>query len=181
MCERTALRAARSPKIGWGSCMLNGFSTRIFLAAILLFGIASPLPSVGQQKSALPILEIGNHRGGKLSDQIDRIYRLRASGQPVRIVGDICYSTCTMFLGLPQTCVSPRTTFGFHGPSSYGRPLDQATFERASRVIVTHYPTILHDWYMAHGRHQRTSLLKVSGAHLISIGAAKPCATMSAG
>ncbi|MEL6641548.1 MAG: hypothetical protein AAFP98_09590 [Pseudomonadota bacterium] len=153
---------------------LRGFLLGISAwCAILMVGLFSPLSA--QQKVGLPILDVGNHRGGKLRDQISQIDILRRSGQPVHITGDYCYSTCTMYLGLPQTCVLPQTVFGFHAPSQYGRRLDQATFERASQLIVAHYPPILHDWYMAHGRHQHFGMLKVTGAHLIRIGAAQPC------
>ena len=156
----------------------TSFVSLIFAALCTAIFIFAPLPSLAQQKAALPTLDVGNHRGGKLRDQIYQLEILRHSGQPVRITGDFCYSTCTMYLGLPQTCVSPRTVFGFHGPSENGRPLDQATFERASQLIVANYPPVLHDWYMAYGRHQRIGLLKVNGAHLIRIGAAQPCAAL---
>lgn len=149
----------------------------LWLTVTLTFFAAqlTPTASVAQLDPALPVLEIRNDRGGKLRPQLSRLETLRLSGQPVRISGDICYSTCTMYLGLPQTCVMPTTTFGFHGPSQYGRPLDQATFEQASRLIMAQYPPVLQDWYMAYGRHELRGLLKVTGAHLIRIGGAKPC------
>lgn len=160
----------------------NGMILRMLLcAAAMVTGVTLGPPIQAQQNASLPVLKVGNDRGGKLRDQVARLDVLRVSGQPVEITGNICFSTCTMYLGLPQTCVSPATTFGFHGPSSYGRPLDQDTFERASRIIVAHYPPVLHDWYMAYGRHERTGLLRVTGAHLIRIGAARPCSPRLAG
>ncbi len=77
-----------------------------------------------------------------------------------------------MFLGLPQMCVSPDTIFGFHGPSSYGQPLDPEVFERASNIIADHYPDVLKDWYMTTARHSLTGLYRVSGKELIRLGVA---------
>lgn len=115
-------------------------------------------------------LEIRNDRGGLLTVRLEQLETLKRSQQPVRISGRICYSTCTMFLGLPQTCISPDTTFGFHGPSSYGRSLDQQTFDRASRAIASYYPAPLRDWYMTKGRYELSGFYRIKGANLIALG-----------
>lgn len=155
--------------------MPKPISERLLDLVVVIGIFLSPLPVPAQTAGKAEILEIKNDRGGKLRDQAHRLQRLRQTGQPVWIVGDVCYSTCTMYLGLPQTCVSPRTQFGFHAPTEYGRRLDPATFETASRIIMSHYPPVLHDWYMAYGRHQMRGVLKISGADLIRIGASRPC------
>jgi len=113
---------------------------------------------------------VGNDRGGLLRERLRQLGRLRKSNQPIRITGGICYSTCTMFLGLPQTCISPDTTFGFHGPSSCVRPLDPATFNRASELIASYYPHALKTWYMQTGRFKINSMYKVKGRHIIAMG-----------
>lgn len=156
---------------------MGAFGRQLFLLFTTLAVLFCVTPSAGfaQQGFSASPLEVRNDRGGRLRDQIDRLEVLRRTGQPVRIVGDYCYSTCTMYLGLPQTCVLPTTVFGFHGPSNYGKPLESQTFEKASSLIVAHYPPVLHDWYLAYGRHEIRGVLKVSGAHLIRIGGAKPC------
>ena len=115
-------------------------------------------------------VEISNDRGGLLLDRIAELQQLRRTGQSVRITGNICYSTCTMFLGLPQTCVSPSTTFGFHGPSSYGRPLEPALFEEASKVMAEHYPAVLKDWYMKTGRYEIVDVYRFRGSDIIKMG-----------
>lgn len=137
--------------------------------------VLAPFEATAQTAAVTQATYVPNARGGVLRDEIYRVGALRHSGQPVRIVGDFCYSTCTLYLGLPNACVSPRTVFGFHGPSSYGKPLRPAVFERASQLIVAHYPPILQEWYLTVARHETTGLFKVTGAHLISIGAARPC------
>lgn len=113
---------------------------------------------------------VGNDRGGALEPRLREVARLRASGRPVEITGSICYSTCTLFLGLPNACVSPRTVFGFHGPSSYGRHLDPKTFNRASKVIASHYPQALAQWYMREGRYSLRQVHKIRGSALIRMG-----------
>ena len=120
--------------------------------------------------SQLSPMVIRNDRGGLLRDRISELHRLNRSGQAVRIEGRICYSTCTMYLGLPQTCVSPDTTFGFHGPSSYGRQLNPAIFERASQIISENYPPALRQWYMETGRYKIRSMYRISGAEIIALG-----------
>jgi hypothetical protein len=61
------------------------------------------------------MLTIRADGGGYIDDYADRIAAL--DGKAVRITG-VCKSACTMFLGYPDTCVSPSASFGFHGPSS---------------------------------------------------------------
>ena len=120
-------------------------------------------------RSSEPLI-VRNDRGGLLQKRLRELNRLHRTGQPVRIEGGICYSTCTMFLGLPQTCVSPDTTFGFHGPSSYGRPLDPALFERASQLIAQNYPPALQRWYMDTGRYKTRTLYRIRGEQIIALG-----------
>lgn len=127
-------------------------------------------PAVAQQSVAQQSLEIGNDRGGSLRTRLREIRELRRTGQPVRITGQICYSTCTMFLGLPQTCVSPKTVFGFHGPSSYGRPLPPDVFDHASQLILDTYPEPLKSWYWTTARHQTWTMSQLHGADMIRIG-----------
>lgn len=140
----------------------------VILAGFAVWG-ASAQANEGSRR---PALEIHNDRGGSLRERISQIQQIRAQSQPVRVVGRICYSTCTMFLGLPQTCVSPDTIFGFHGPSSYGRPLDQDIFDHASRLIADHYPEVLRDWYMDTARHSIIRLHRIRGEELIRLGVA---------
>jgi hypothetical protein len=113
---------------------------------------------------------VGNDRGGLLREKLRQLGQLRQQSRPVEIRGAVCYSTCTMYLGLPQTCISPNTTFGFHGPSSYGRSLDAATFNRASTLISSYYPPALRQWYMSKGRYKINSVYKIKGSQIIQMG-----------
>lgn len=113
---------------------------------------------------------VRNDRGGLLRERLREIRQLRQNRTPVEIRGAVCFSTCTMFLGLPNTCISPDTTFGFHGPSSYGRALDPATFNRASEVIASYYPAPLQRWYMDEGRFKIRSITRIKGSNIIDMG-----------
>lgn len=140
------------------ACIAYGFGTAQ--------AVAQTQPSSGRPN----YIEITNDRGGLLVDRLVELQLLRQTGQQVRITGNICYSTCTMFLGLPQTCVSPQTTFGFHGPSSYGTPLDPQIFEQASQIMAAHYPQVLKDWYIKTGRHEIVKLYRFKGADIVRMG-----------
>ncbi|PCI43189.1 MAG: hypothetical protein COB49_12635 [Alphaproteobacteria bacterium] len=117
-----------------------------------------------------PAYIIGNDRGGYVSDRLRELSQLRASGQRIEIRGRICYSTCTMLLGLPQTCILPNTTFGFHGPSISGKPLAPDRFEHFSKVMAQDYPAPLRSWFMATGRTRITGLYRIKGSEIIRMG-----------
>lgn len=132
--------------------------------ALLLSGLVSPA-------AAGPgALVVRDDRGGAVLTRAVEIRDLRRSHRDVRIVGSICYSSCTMLLGLPGACVSPQTVFGFHGPSRSGAALDPMRFEQASRLIAMHYPPVLRRWYMETARYKIDGLRKLRGADLIRIG-----------
>jgi hypothetical protein len=151
------------------------FGLAIGAAACLLMAPAASAQAQSQTQTWVSLqssspLVVGNDRGGRLRVRLTQLGELRKSRRPVKITGAICYSTCTMFLGLPQTCISPNTTFGFHGPSSYGRALDPTTFNRASRVIASYYPQALRTWFMETGRYKINSVYKVKGREIIKMG-----------
>ena len=55
---------------------------------------------MGYDEAPLVVL---NDRGGLLKTRLRQIKSLRAQGRPIEIRGGICYSTCTMLMGLPNT------------------------------------------------------------------------------
>ncbi len=136
----------------------------------LFSAIGTPTTAQTQISLLLTPMVVRNDRGGLLRDRLIELGKLRRSRRPVEISGAVCYSTCTMFLGLPQTCISPRTTFGFHGPSTFGRALDPTAFDRATRVIASYYPQPLRSWYLNTGRYKIKSMYKLKGQQIISMG-----------
>jgi len=144
------------------------------IAAIACLAL-TPSATIAQESSSSRMYEVRNDRGGTLRARLFEIQNLRQSGQPVRISGSVCQSTCTMFLGLPQTCISPQTEFGFHGPSSFGIPLSPEVFEQASRIIADHYPDAIKQWYMTKARHSIWGLHRIPGSQIIDWGFSQPC------
>ena len=140
---------------------------RRMLLAILCAGALAPLPATAEQQ---PRIVIGNDRGGLIGARAAEIRQIRALGQSVEIRGNICYSTCTMYLAAENVCVDPRTTFGFHGPSRYGQPLPPAQFDRWSEVMARHYREPLRSWFMRDARYAQSDIRRLSGAQLIALG-----------
>ena len=145
----------------------------LLLAALL--GLAALAGAPQAKAQAVPAgyavrpIVIRNDVGGDVGVRANEISAMRASGQSVEIRGAVCYSSCTMFLALPGSCVSRHTQFGFHRPSYYGTALSPEKFEYWSQVIAAHYTTPLHDWYLRTGRYS-TQLMMISGAEIIRLG-----------
>lgn len=133
-------------------------------AAVL--GLAM-LPAAVQAQQAYVV---GSDRGGYLHDRLIELNNLQRNNVRVEIRGRVCYSTCTMFLGLPGACVDPQTTFGFHGPSRSGRRLAQKDFDYFSQVMADYYPKPLKEWFMAEGRNRTSGVYKIKGSQIIRMG-----------
>ncbi|WP_421056989.1 hypothetical protein [Leisingera sp. D0M16] len=133
------------------------------------FGLALA-PLLSSAADANQILIVGDDPGGYLHLRLIELKKLRRSGVRVEIRGRICYSTCTMFLGLPGTCVHPHTIFGFHGPSRNGRRLRQKDFDYFSQVMADYYPKPLKAWFMERARNRIVGVYKIKGSELIRIG-----------
>lgn len=135
--------------------------------AAACLALASLLPAAA---SAQETYVVGSDRGGYLRDRLIELSNLRRQGVQVEIRGRVCFSTCTMFLGLPGTCVDPNTTFGFHGPSRRGRRMAQKDFDHFSRVIAHYYPEPLRVWFMETGRNRISGVYKMKGSEIIRMG-----------
>lgn len=160
----------------------NGSAVRAMLAKALVYAVigcvacseaTNAKADMGGQAS---IIIIQNDRGGLISRRLAEIDKIRSLGRKVEIRGRICLSSCTMYLGLPDTCILPETSFGFHGPTRYGIRLNSADFEYWSRIVASHYPEPLKSWYMREGRQRMSGFSRVSGARLIEMGVPR-CST----
>ncbi|WP_460273033.1 hypothetical protein [Celeribacter sp. ULVN23_4] len=118
------------------------------------------------------VIEVRNDPGGVLAERVREIERMRASGLQVRIVDGYCNSACTMYLGVPNSCISKNVSFGFHGPMSqfYGMALPPDDFEYWSGVMASYYPRAIQDWFLKEARFTTVGLIKVSGRELIKLG-----------
>ena len=152
----------------WG--LLGAFKRRAFAAVLVVAaGIAALAPNNAAAQSAGAII-VGSDRGGFIRARLAEIQAIRAEGRAVEIRGKVCFSTCTMYLGVEDVCVSPTTTFGFHGPGMAIGRMTPAQFDYVSRVIASHYPEPIADWYLAEGRTRTSGLYKMSGENLIRLG-----------
>ena len=136
--------------------------------AVLLLALA--LSHVTGPALAQQTLVVGNDRGGLVGERARLVDRLRQNGQRVEIRGNICYSSCTMYLGASNVCVSPKTTFGFHGPSRSGVALPPAQFETWSRLMASYYNAPLQQWFLQQGRYTINEIYEMSGSQLIQLG-----------
>jgi hypothetical protein len=133
--------------------------------------IAAPaVQAQSQYLSAQNVLIVRNDPGGVVGKRATEIDQLRAQGVRVELRGEVCLSSCTMYLGLANTCVFRGTTFGFHGPSFYGRKLSDNDFEYWSQVIASHYPPRLRNWFLTTARYKTNDYYRVKGAELIRMG-----------
>ncbi len=141
----------------------------VFCASVLFSGI----PSSAKTGSFVgPRVIIGDDRGGALLARVQQIRSISQDQSRVEIRGRMCFSSCTLLLGLPDVCVLPTTVFGFHGPSYSGAPLPGDLFERVSGFIASHYPEDLRPWYLQVARHKLQDVETRTGADLIAMGIA---------
>lgn len=151
------------------------------LGLITLMAVVVPTIAPAQESAATSsraVLVIGDDQGGLVSRRVEEISRILSQGTHVEIRGQVCYSACTMYLGMPDTCVLPQTSFGFHGPSHYGRQLSARDFEYWSQVIASHYPDPLRSWYLTEGRTRISDYFQISGSELIRLGV-RQCSAQS--
>ena len=157
------LRAGRSlalvlvTMVGAGLTGLTPFAPGSAAAQSLPAGEGQPAPVI-----------VRNDLGGDVGAFANRIRAMAAAGQTVEIRG-ACYSACTMYLGLPGSCINRNSQFGFHRPSYFGTALAPEEFDFWSRVIAAHYPPALRDWYLREGRFS-AGLRTISGAQLFDLG-----------
>lgn len=142
----------------------------IAACAAATFASADAARAQSQFLAAQNTLIVRNDPGGVIGTRAREIESLRAQGIRVELRGEVCLSSCTMYLGLSNTCVFRGTTFGFHGPSYYGAKLSANDFEYWSQVIAANYPPQLRQWYMATGRYKITDYYRIKGSELIRMG-----------
>ena len=137
---------------------------RLVAVTLVLFGATC---AAGQ---TIDVKVIGNDRGGLIGARVIEVAELNAHHRRVELRGRICYSSCTLYLGARDLCISPQTVFGFHGPSRHGAALDTGQFEHWSAVMARHYKPPLRNWFLGTARHQINRISRISGAQLIALG-----------
>ena len=115
-------------------------------------------------------LIVQNDRGGAIGERVIAVRQANAQHRRIELRGRICYSSCTLYLGADDLCISAQTTFGFHGPSRHGRALPQEEFEHWSQVMAAQYSAPLRDWFLKTARHRINGYYRLTGAQLIAMG-----------
>lgn len=116
-------------------------------------------------------ITVRNDKGGSLQERLNQIATLRETNEPVRITG-YCASACTMYLGLPNACVTRSARLAFHGPQTqfYGVGLTATDFEQWSRVIADQYPPRVRAAYLRDWRYTTVGTIEISGTEAIRMG-----------
>lgn len=160
-------RQAFAPVTLW----LKRSATLFTLAGLGLgLGLAPAVAAKPGSRQPGVVITVKNDYGGSVRKRFGEVQQINRLGQRVEISGSSCMSSCTMYLGAKNVCVSPNTTFGFHGPSRFGSKLTQVEFDEWSRVISSHYPAPVRTWYMQNARHSTNSVKRVKGNQLIRLG-----------
>lgn len=115
------------------------------------------------------IMVVHSDRGGLIGKRSREINELRRKGQRAELRGT-CLSACTMYLSLPNVCVSPSAVLGFHGPTRNGRKLPKQEFDHWSEIMASNYREPLRSWFMSEARYRTSGYYELSGAELIRIG-----------
>lgn len=130
---------------------------------------AATLQQVPSRETAPKPLIVRNDPGGSVLKRFIQMSELRMSGTRVEIRGT-CNSACTFYLGLKDTCLTPKATLGFHGLVKLGGgkyiPEDA---EKLTEIIAQNYNEPLRRWYLETARHSK-ELLRIKGAELIRLG-----------
>ncbi len=150
---------------------LYALAKAITLAAGALLMVSQP-GQAAQPNSLAPgaTIVVRWDEGGSVRKRYNEIQAINRLGQKVEVRGGVCLSSCTMYLGAKNVCVTASSRFGFHGPYRFGAKLTQQEFDEWSRVIAVHYPPAVKAWYMEKARHQIWKATYLSGAELIRLG-----------
>lgn len=92
--------------------------TRLTAALALALALAACVSTTGAPPADAapqkPIV-IRDHRGGNVLETVRYRNKLAASGRTVELRG-YCRSACTILITLPNACLGPGATVGFHAP-----------------------------------------------------------------
>jgi hypothetical protein len=146
--------------------LLHAVKGGAFAAAA--FGMAAGVSPQASAQSGSALI-VNSDRGGKLGQRSREIRSLRAEGKRVELRGT-CLSACTMYLSLPNVCVSSSARLGFHGPTRNGQQLSQREFDHWSDVMADNYREPLRSWFLTQARYTTSGYVQVSGSELIQMG-----------
>ncbi len=96
------------------------------------------------------VTTITNDGGGNVVQFATKYAAMRAAGDTIRIDG-WCASSCTMSLGLVDTCVTPKAVLGFHSAYTPFLYFWHIRNQPATDYLWSTYPGPVQDWITQHG------------------------------
>jgi hypothetical protein len=138
-------------------------------AAIGLFLSLMPLPATSFTVDS-------DDKGGIPDAYYGRMQRARATGELIRIGPVACDSSCTLYLGARNVCVSPEAVFGFHAVWTgwQGNPVGSFNNQRWTALFADAYKPRLRELFLSHVREywhvSPQPLMKLTGSQLSHYG-----------
>jgi hypothetical protein len=123
---------------------------------------------------AAPAQIITWDNGGRLDEFVAKFSAMRLSGQK-QIIDGICFSACTLALGLlppEQVCATPYAVFGFHSAAALAEDGTQTFSSFGTQLLWAMYPEPVRAFLRAHGWDGPTEhpiLLLASGEEIFSM------------
>lgn len=137
------------------------------ISRVLFFAIVL----ITSQAQAQKIRVIRNDAGGNVNRYLMDSNIASAFAQKITIDG-WCASACTLYLGSPYTCVTPRAKLAFHAPR--GGTAQQN--RHAAQVMAGKLPPSVGRWYMQNAAHLTGQNYQMLTANqLVRMGASKYC------
>lgn len=137
------------------------------------YGLAGVMTLVLLSGPALAFDVVRHDYGGRVEPYVARLAMAEGRGEAVRIGPVECDSSCTLFLGAANSCVSPGAVFGFHAPW-IGGPNGGVVDRQMTALFASAYTPPLRKIFLRHVRnsHGRAPgpLLKITGAQLANYG-----------
>ena len=116
-----------------------------------------------------PVENIRIDQGGSVSERMHQIERIEKSG--VRFVIDgMCISACTMYLGMKNVCVSPRTVLGFHSSFTQGPLGARIPSKYGNAVLMSYYPERVRAWVIENKALEKDELTPMTAQEAWTLG-----------
>lgn len=114
---------------------------------------------------------IQNDPGGVVREYLIEVNMATLRGDVIRIEG-WCASACTLFLSVPNSCVTPQARLAFHAPAGGTRSQN----DEVAHYIAAQLPGEVGRWYLRNAAHLTGGdHATLSGVQLVQMGAARYC------
>ena len=123
----------------------------------------APAGSPSVASAPAPIV-IRDNRGGNVVQMMAYRSQLAASGRPVEIRG-VCNSACTMLITLPNACLAPDASVGFHAPRLPGT---QVIPPIVDQLMATSYRNGIRARWYSDWRHSLT-IQKITAQQYVAL------------